>query len=206
LEENRAPSVLVFVLVLICVGAASLVVPLLAERVGSLISGLASQAGEAARPWLLLLLPVAILSGVLALALLSTRQRHSERAETEVTRGAAANTRVATSHFRTITADRPTTRFADVAGVEEAKEELAEVVDFLRSPQKFASVGARVPRGVLLVGPPGTGKTLLARAVAGEAGVPFIAATGSEFVELYVGVGASRARGLFQEARRQAPS
>jgi cell division protease FtsH len=109
------------------------------------------------------------------------------------------------NHFKTITAERPTTRFGDVAGVEEAKEELQEVVEFLRDSQRFTALGARVPRGVMLVGPPGTGKTLLARAVAGEAGVPFISSSGSEFVELYVGVGASRARSLFQEARKLAP-
>jgi cell division protease FtsH len=109
------------------------------------------------------------------------------------------------SHVRTITTERPTTTFGDVVGVEEAREELQEVVEFLKCPAKFAAVGARIPKGVLLVGPPGTGKTLLARAVAGEAGVPFLATSGSEFVELYVGVGAARVRALFQEARKQAP-
>ncbi|MCS6972449.1 MAG: ATP-dependent zinc metalloprotease FtsH [Turneriella sp.] len=95
--------------------------------------------------------------------------------------------------------------FADVAGVDEAKEELKEVVDFLKAPQKFQAIGARIPRGVLLVGPPGTGKTLLARAVAGEAGVPFFSISGSDFVEMFVGVGASRVRDLFAQAKRQAP-
>jgi len=95
--------------------------------------------------------------------------------------------------------------FADVAGVEEAKEELKEVVDFLKSPQKFQSIGAKIPRGVLLVGPPGTGKTLLAKAVAGEAGVPFFSISGSDFVEMFVGVGASRVRDLFNQAKRQTP-
>ena len=95
--------------------------------------------------------------------------------------------------------------FADVAGIDEAKAELTEVVDFLRNPGRYQKLGGRIPHGVLLSGPPGTGKTLLARAVAGEAGVPFISSSGSEFVELYVGVGASRARSLFQEARRLAP-
>ena len=99
----------------------------------------------------------------------------------------------------------PTTTFGDVAGVDEARDELQELVEFLRAPARFAAVGARIPRGVLLVGPPGYGKTLLARAVAGEAGVPFIGAGGSEFVELYVGVGAARVRTLFQEARKHAP-
>ena len=96
--------------------------------------------------------------------------------------------------------------FDDVAGATEAKEELEEVVEFLKAPEKFAAMGARVPKGVLLVGPPGTGKTLLSRAVAGEAGVPFFSISGSEFVEMFVGVGASRVRDLFEQAKRQAPS
>ncbi len=109
------------------------------------------------------------------------------------------------SRARLFTGNRPTVTFADVAGVEEAKEELAEVVEFLKYPDKFASLGARIPRGVLLVGPPGTGKTLLSRAVAGEAGVPFFSISGSEFVEMFVGVGASRVRDLFEQAKRNAP-
>lgn len=96
-------------------------------------------------------------------------------------------------------------QFADVAGVDEAKQELQEVVDFLKNGEKYRRIGAKIPKGVLLVGPPGTGKTLLAKAVAGEAGVPFLSMSGSEFVELYVGVGASRVRDLFQQAKRQAP-
>jgi cell division protease FtsH len=95
--------------------------------------------------------------------------------------------------------------FDDVAGVDEAKQELTEVVEFLKYPEKFSTLGARIPRGVLLVGPPGTGKTLLARAVAGEAGVPFFSISGSEFVEMFVGVGASRVRDLFDQAKRNAP-
>ena len=95
--------------------------------------------------------------------------------------------------------------FADVAGVEESKTELVEIVDFLKSPQRFTQIGARIPKGVLLVGPPGTGKTLLAKAVAGEAGVPFFSISGSEFVELFVGVGSSRVRDLFEQAKKQAP-
>ncbi|MGW7534960.1 ATP-dependent zinc metalloprotease FtsH [Amycolatopsis sp. NPDC054798] len=105
-----------------------------------------------------------------------------------------------------IEAQRPDTRFADVAGYEGVKQEIAEVVDFLRDPSRYAAAGAKGPRGVLMVGPPGTGKTLLARAVAGEASVPFLSITGSAFVEMFVGVGASRVRDLFSEARDRAPS
>lgn len=101
--------------------------------------------------------------------------------------------------------ERPTTTFADVAGVDEAKQELREVIDFLREPQRFLKIGAHIPKGVLLVGPPGTGKTLLARAVAGEAGVPFFSASATDFVELFVGVGASRVRDLFAQAHKHAP-
>jgi cell division protease FtsH len=103
---------------------------------------------------------------------------------------------------RTIDPQQVTVTFKDVAGVDEAKEEVQEIVDFLKDPGKFASIGGRIPRGILLVGPPGTGKTLLARSMAGEAGVPFISASGSDFVEMYAGVGASRVRKLFKEARR----
>ncbi len=101
--------------------------------------------------------------------------------------------------------DKRKTTFADVAGADEEKEELREIVDFLKSPKKFKELGARVPKGVLLVGPPGTGKTLLARAVAGEAGVPFFSISGSDFVEMYVGVGASRVRDLFDQAKKNSP-
>ena len=96
--------------------------------------------------------------------------------------------------------------FADVAGAKEAKEELMEIVDFLKNPKKFLDIGARIPKGILLMGAPGTGKTLLARAVAGEAGVPFFSISGSEFVEMFVGVGASRVRDLFQMAKKSAPA
>ncbi|HMD88028.1 MAG TPA: ATP-dependent zinc metalloprotease FtsH [Anaerolineaceae bacterium] len=109
------------------------------------------------------------------------------------------------SRARMFTGDQPTVTFEDVAGVEEAKEELKEVVEFLREPQKFIALGARIPKGVLLVGPPGTGKTLLAKAVSGEAGVPFFSISGSEFVEMFVGVGASRVRDLFDQAKRHSP-
>ncbi|HEV7501037.1 MAG TPA: ATP-dependent metallopeptidase FtsH/Yme1/Tma family protein, partial [Vicinamibacteria bacterium] len=95
--------------------------------------------------------------------------------------------------------------FKDVAGVDEAKEELQEIIEFLREPQKFQKLGGRIPKGVLLMGPPGTGKTLLARAVAGEAGVPFFSISGSDFVEMFVGVGASRVRDLFEQGKKNAP-
>ncbi len=109
------------------------------------------------------------------------------------------------SRARISTGEQPTVTFQDVAGVDEAKEELREVVEFLREPEKFISLGARIPKGVLLVGPPGTGKTLLAKAVSGEAGVPFFSISGSEFVEMFVGVGASRVRDLFEQAKRHSP-
>ena len=110
------------------------------------------------------------------------------------------------SRAKLIMEDRPSTTFGDVAGVDEAKAELEEVVEFLKTPQKFQRLGGKIPKGVLLVGPPGTGKTLLARAVAGEAGVPFFSMSGSEFVEVLVGVGASRVRDLFDQAKKAAPS
>jgi len=106
------------------------------------------------------------------------------------------------SKAKTYSSERPGTTFADVAGYESVKKEITEVVDFLKNPGKFAEIGARIPKGVLLVGPPGTGKTLIARAVAGEAGVPFLSVTGSDFMEMFVGVGASRVRDLFNEARK----
>jgi cell division protease FtsH len=106
------------------------------------------------------------------------------------------------SRAKTYSTERPGTTFADVAGYEGVKQEITEVVDFLKHPERFAEIGARIPKGVLLVGPPGTGKTLIARAVAGEAGVPFLSVTGSDFMEMFVGVGASRVRDLFQNARK----
>ncbi len=109
------------------------------------------------------------------------------------------------SRARMFMGNKPSVTFADVAGADEAKQELAEVVEFLKYPDKFAALGARIPRGVLLVGPPGTGKTLLSKAVAGEAGVPFFSISGSEFVEMFVGVGASRVRDLFDQAKRNSP-
>jgi len=109
------------------------------------------------------------------------------------------------SRARMFSGDQPKVTFADVAGVDESKEELQEVVEFLREPQKFIALGARIPKGVLLVGPPGGGKTLLAKAVSGEAGVPFFSISGSEFVEMFVGVGASRVRDLFEQAKKHSP-
>jgi cell division protease FtsH len=109
------------------------------------------------------------------------------------------------SKAKVYTTEKPKTTFADVAGYDGVKQEIREVVDFLKTPGKFRDIGARIPKGVLLVGPPGTGKTLIARAVAGEAGVPFMSITGSDFMEMFVGVGAARVRDLFQTARKQAP-
>ena len=127
-----------------------------------------------------------------------------------ISRGAAGGLQgalgVGRSRAKVFDEERPSTTFADVAGYQGAKSEIAEVVDFLRSPERYTRVGAMVPRGVLMVGPPGTGKTLLARAVAGEAHVPFFSVTGSGFVELFVGVGASRVRDLFEQARKRAPA
>ncbi len=110
------------------------------------------------------------------------------------------------SKAKTFSSDRPSTTFDDVAGYTGVKQEISEVVDFLKTPARFKEIGAKIPKGVLLVGPPGTGKTLIARAVAGEAGVPFMSVSGSDFMEMFVGVGASRVRDLFQTARKQAPA
>ncbi len=109
------------------------------------------------------------------------------------------------SRARMFTGDKPTITFDDVAGVDEAKQELSEIVEFLQEPQKFIALGARIPKGVILMGAPGTGKTLMAKAVSGEAGVPFFSISGSEFVEMFVGVGASRVRDLFEQAKRNSP-
>ncbi|MCA1837677.1 MAG: AAA family ATPase, partial [Actinobacteria bacterium] len=109
------------------------------------------------------------------------------------------------SRARRMTKDSPKVTFADVAGTDEAVQELTEIKEFLEAPQKFQRLGARIPKGALLVGPPGTGKTLLARAVAGEAGVPFFSISGSDFVEMFVGVGASRVRDLFEQAKQNSP-
>ena len=109
------------------------------------------------------------------------------------------------SRARLLTAQQKKATFKDVAGIDEAKEELQEIIEFLKDPQKFQKLGGRIPKGVLLVGPPGTGKTLLARAIAGEANVPFFSISGSDFVEMFVGVGASRVRDLFEQGKKNAP-
>ena len=118
--------------------------------------------------------------------------------------GAVMN--IGRSRAKVYNTEKPKTTFDDVAGYGPVKQEITEVVDFLKNPGKFKEIGARIPKGVLLVGPPGTGKTLIARAVAGEAGVPFVSVTGSDFMEMFVGVGAARVRDLFQTARKQAPA
>src|SRR5438105_2328551 len=135
---------------------------------------------------------------VIAIIFMAYRRTNPVRSMTSLTRGRL--------RARDKERARTKTSFDSVAGVDEAKEELEEIVKFLRSPAKFSQLGARVPKGALLVGPPGTGKTLLARAVAGEAGVPFFTASGSEFIEVFVGVGASRVRKLFEQAKAKAPA
>jgi cell division protease FtsH len=143
---------------------------------------------------LLYLLPFALIVGVLVWM--------SRRTTSQLT-GATAFTR---SRARVTQTERPDTTFADIAGYDTVKKEIREVVDFLRDPSAFSAIGAKIPKGILLLGPPGTGKTLLARAVAGEARVPFISVTGSEFLEMFVGVGAARVRDLFATARKETPS
>jgi len=138
-------------------------------------------------------LPIIILGGLIYFIFRSARGANSQAL------------RFGRSHARLFPSNKSTVTFDDVAGEDEAKAELLEVVDFLKSREKFQALGARIPRGVLLIGPPGTGKTLLARAVAGEAGVPFFSISGSEFVEMFVGVGASRVRDLFDQAKRNTP-
>ena len=147
---------------------------------------------------LLGLLPLLLIGGLLFLFLRSTRHAAGLGLG-----GAAA---LAKAKPQVIEDDRPATRFADVAGYPAVKEEVSEVVDYLRDPGRYHQAGARGPRGVLMAGPPGTGKTLLARAVAGEADVPFLSVSGSSFVEMFVGVGAARVRDLFEQARTRAPA
>ena len=149
--------------------------------------------------WLKELLPMLLISGgTVILILLFMRRMNSAMGPDRTMGFGKAKVKKAD--------DRKRTTFADVAGADEEKEEMTEIVEFLKDPKKFNELGARIPKGVLLVGPPGTGKTLLARAVAGEAGVPFFSISGSDFVEMYVGVGASRVRDLFGEAKKNAPA
>ncbi len=165
-----------------------------AAKVSIVASAPGTSFGTQVLSWLILLLPL-ILLGWLWIRL---------------SRGAAGQLQgvlgVGRARAKVFDAERPDTTFADVAGYEGAKAEIAEVVDFLKRPERYRRAGAATPRGVLMIGPPGTGKTLLARAVAGEAGVPFISVTGSSFVEMFVGVGAARVRDLFMEARKRAPA
>ena len=147
-----------------------------------------------------LLLPLLLIGGLLYLGVRSVR-RHAASLG-----GTGGLTGLAKAQPRVIDAERPVTRFTDVAGYPEVKTEISEVVDYLRDPVRYHLAGARGPRGVLMAGPPGTGKTLLARAVAGEAHVPFLSISGSSFVEMFVGVGAARVRDLFQQARTRAPA
>ena len=149
--------------------------------------------------WITSLLPTLLMVGVTGVILFIMMKKMSGAMNADKTMGFGK------SKARRLDSKKKTT-FADVAGADEEKEEMAEIVDFLKSPQKFNELGAKIPKGVLLVGPPGTGKTLLARAVAGEAGVPFFSISGSDFVEMFVGVGASRVRDLFNEAKKEAPA
>ena len=149
--------------------------------------------------WITSLLPTLLMVGLTGLLLFVMMKKMSGAMNADKTMGFGK------SKARRLDTKKKTT-FADVAGADEEKEEMAEIVDFLKSPQKFNELGAKIPKGVLLVGPPGTGKTLLARAVAGEAGVPFFSISGSDFVEMFVGVGASRVRDLFNEAKKEAPA
>ena len=149
--------------------------------------------------WIMSMLPTLLLVGLMVVFWIFIMKRMNATMGADKTMGfGKAKVKKADS--------RKKTTFADVAGADEEKEEMAEIVDFLKDPKKFNELGARIPKGVLLVGPPGTGKTLLARAVAGEAGVPFFSISGSDFVEMFVGVGASRVRDLFGEAKKNAPA
>ena len=149
--------------------------------------------------WITSLLPTLLMVGLTGLLLFLMMKKMSGAMNADKTMGFGK------SKARRLDAKKKTT-FADVAGADEEKEEMTEIVEFLKSPQKFNELGAKIPKGVLLVGPPGTGKTLLARAVAGEAGVPFFSISGSDFVEMFVGVAASRVRDLFSEAKKEAPA
>ena len=168
-----------------------------AKKDGKIIKYDYKSGGQAS--WILNLLPTIIMVGLMIFFWIFLTRRMSGAMGGDRTMGfGKANIKKAD--------EKKKTTFADVAGADEEKEEMVEIVDFLKAPKKFNEMGARIPKGVLLVGPPGTGKTLLARAVAGEAGVPFFSISGSDFVEMYVGVGASRVRDLFGEAKKNAPA
>ncbi len=160
--------------------------------------GVAVNFSEPSSSILSAILPYVLLVGLFAAVMwLMTRQARGQM---------SGIMSIGRSRARMYSAERPSTTFGDVAGYNGVKQEISEVVDFLKTPARFKEIGAKIPKGVLLVGPPGTGKTLLARAVAGEAGVPFLSVSGSDFMEMFVGVGASRVRDLFQTARKQAPA
>ena len=152
--------------------------------------------------WWVSLLPTVILMGVLLLVILYVTRKMSQTMTNETNRTLSFGK----ARVKQVKDEKRKTTFDDVAGADEEKEELSEIVEFLKDPLRFNDLGARIPKGVLLVGPPGTGKTLLARAVAGEANVPFFSISGSDFVEMYVGVGASRVRDLFSEAKKNSPA
>jgi len=153
---------------------------------------------EAGTPWWMMFLPYILVIVVIGLMWYFMYNK-ADGGAGKAMRFGKARTKLGSDEKKKVT-------FADVAGAEEEKQELAEIVDFLKDPKKFTEIGARIPKGVLLVGPPGTGKTYIAKAVAGEAGVPFLSISGSDFVELYVGVGASRVRDLFEQAKKAAPA
>ncbi len=153
---------------------------------------------EQGTPWWMMLLPYLIVIGFIALMWYFMYNK-AEGGANRTMRFGKARTKLGADEKKKVT-------FSDVAGADEEKAELAEIVEFLKNPKKFTDIGARIPKGVLLVGPPGTGKTYIAKAVAGEAGVPFLSISGSDFVELYVGVGASRVRDLFEQAKKAAPA
>ena len=148
--------------------------------------------------WMSIILPVAVSVGAVVLMLIIMNMRAGAGGGTNAKMMNFGKSRARMTNTSNVT-------FKNVAGLQEEKEDLEEMVDFLRNPQKYTSVGARIPKGVILVGPPGAGKTLLAKAVAGEAGVPFFSISGSDFVEMFVGVGASRVRDLFEDAKKAAP-
>lgn len=159
------------------------------------------EAGSA-NSWWVSLLPTALMIVLLIGGLVYMTRRMNQTMTNETNRTMSFGK----ARVKQVKDEKRKTTFADVAGADEEKEELSEIVAFLKEPRKFNDLGARIPKGVLLVGPPGTGKTLLARAVAGEANVPFFSISGSDFVEMYVGVGASRVRDLFEQAKKNSPA